>query len=117
MLVPLSAGCQTPFSLLRQRETTNTPFDVSQGDQHIPLFGGDDALRQSFAHLLQGGELLIGINASRRNDRIQKNMRPLAAAQAGTRAHGQATSTSSIPRGLFRVTVKSGVAGGKLHGA
>jgi hypothetical protein len=57
------------------------------------------------------------VNASRRNDRIQKNMRPLAAAQAGTRAHGQATSTSSIPRGLFRVTVKSGVAGGKLHGA
>ena len=60
MLVTLSAGCQTPLSLLRQRETTNTPFDVSQGDQHIPLFGENDALRQSFAHLLQGGELLIG---------------------------------------------------------
>jgi hypothetical protein len=65
------------------RNHQHSTFDISQGDQHIPLFGGDDALRQSFAHLLQGGELLIGINASRRNDRIQKKYAPSGGGASG----------------------------------
>ena len=89
MLVTLSAGCQTPLSLLRQRETTNTPFDVSQGDQHIPLFGGDDALRQSFAHLLQGGELLIGQRFQTKRSYTEKY------APSGGGASGNARSRSS----------------------
>ena len=89
MLVTLSAGCQTPLSLLRQRETTNTPFDVSQGDQHIPLFGGNDALRQSFAHLLQGGELLIGQRFQTKRSYTEKY------APSGGGASGNARSRSS----------------------
>ena len=71
------------------RNHQHSTFDISQGDQHIPLFGGDDALRQSFAHLLQGGELLIGQRFQTKRSYTEKY------APSGGGASGNARSRSS----------------------